>query len=84
MAEADPPHVMVLDGVMPEFDGFEVLEIWHRRPRLAKIPVIMLTGVNSEARRASAVGYGAVESTTRSFSPDKLVIMIEQYANKSA
>lgn len=83
MAEADPPDVMVLDGMMPELDGFAVLEIWHQHPRLAKIPVIMLTAEKSAARRASAVGNGAVEFITKPFSPDNLVIMIAQYARQS-
>jgi DNA-binding response OmpR family regulator len=84
MAEAYPPDVMVLDGMMPELDGFEVLEIWRKHPRLAEIPVIMLTSQKSEGQRAAALGGGAVEYITKPFSPDHLVVLIDQYAGKSA
>ena len=43
------PDVIVLDLVMPELDGFEVLERLHADPETRRIPVVVLT-----ARRLSA------------------------------
>ena len=79
MAEADAPDIMVLDGMMPELDGFAVLNLWQKHPRLAAVPVIMLTAEKSEARRTGALGSGAVEFLTKPFSPAELVRIIEQY-----
>ncbi len=79
MAEEYKPDIMVLDGMMPELDGFEVLKIWHRHPRLATIPVIMLSAAKNEIRNARAAGAGAVEYLTKPFSPDKLVALINEY-----
>ncbi len=79
MAEADPPHIMVLDGKMPGLDGLEVLGLWHKHPLLATIPVIMLTTEKSEAWRTGALGQGAVEFLTKPFSPKSLIQLIEQY-----
>lgn len=79
MAEADPPDIMVLDGMMPKLDGFELLKLWQRHPTLARIPVIMLTSKNEDAIKAEAKGNGAVEYLTKPFSPDAVVDLIWQY-----
>jgi len=79
MAEATPPDVMVLDWMMPELDGFELLKIWQQHPKLSGIPVIMLTGQKEGFKRADALGSGAVEYITKPFSPDFLVELIAKH-----
>ena len=78
MARSDAPDLLVLDGRMPELDGFEALKLWHQTPRLAKVPVIMLTSEKDEAKMASALGNGAVAYLTKPFSPDDLVARATQ------
>lgn len=73
MAKADAPDLLVLDGRMPKLDGFEVLKRWILIPTLAKVPVIMLTSEEDEAKKAGALGSGAVAYLTKPFSPDDLV-----------
>lgn len=84
MAEEYRPDIMVLDGMMPELDGFEVLKIWQRHPRLARIPVIMLSAAKEEIKNAHAAGAGAVEYLTKPFSPDRLVALVNQYVGPNA
>jgi DNA-binding response OmpR family regulator len=79
MAEADPPDIMVLDGLMPELDGFAVLNLWQKHPRLVTVPVIMLTTERSEVRKSAALDSGAVEYLTKPFSPAGLVEIIQEY-----
>jgi two-component system, sensor histidine kinase and response regulator len=79
MAEADPPDIMVLDGMMPKLNGFELLRLWQRHPKLARIPVIMLTANKEDAGKADAMENGAVEYLTKPFSPDAIVDLIRQY-----
>jgi DNA-binding response OmpR family regulator len=78
MAQADAPDLLVLDGRMPELDGFAALKLWRQTPRLAKVPVIMLTSENDEAKMASALDSGAVAYLTKPFSPDDLVARATQ------
>ncbi len=43
MIKEDPPDVIILDLMMPEMDGFAVLNQLHEYPDLASIPVIVVT-----------------------------------------
>ncbi|GIV64024.1 MAG: ATPase [Bellilinea sp.] len=44
LAIAERPDLILLDLMMPEMDGFTVLEALHSRPETRSIPVIILTG----------------------------------------
>lgn len=79
LAEMDAPDILILDGLMPELDGFEVLKIWQSHPKLAKVPVIMLTAEDPALRRSSAIATGAVEYVTKPFSPEDVVKLIRHY-----
>lgn len=79
MAEADPPDIIVLDGMMPKLNGFELLKLWQRHPTLAKIPVIMLTAKPEEYANEDAIGNGAVEFLTKPFNPNAVVNLIREY-----
>jgi CheY-like chemotaxis protein len=82
MAEADAPDLMVLDGMMPELDGLEVLKRWQQLPHLCKIPVMMLTAENDAEKKADAIRSGAVDYLTKPFSPDDLVTRAMQLLGK--
>jgi signal transduction histidine kinase/DNA-binding response OmpR family regulator len=48
--KANPaPVAMILDLMMPELDGFAVLDAVRRDPRLSALPVIVLTGMDLSA-----------------------------------
>lgn len=42
--EENQANLILLDVMMPEMDGFQLLQILQGDERLAKIPVVMLTG----------------------------------------
>lgn len=43
MARKDPPDLILLDLMMPEMDGFSVLDALRDDPRTASVPVIVVT-----------------------------------------
>ncbi len=72
-AHAIAPDVVVLDIMLPGFDGFEVL----RRIRTFADPyVLMLTARNEELDRIVGLTVGADDYLTKPFSPRELVARI--------
>jgi CheY-like chemotaxis protein len=79
MAKEEPlPKVILLDWMMPEMDGVEVLNAIREDYETEKIPVIMLTAKSAignieDAFEARADGY-----ITKPFDPDLLWPMIKE------
>ena len=84
MARGEAPDILVLDGLMPELNGFEVLDQWQKQPVLADVPVIMLTGQSNPAAKAVALSRGVLEYLTKPFSPDDLVALIHKHVGRTA
>lgn len=78
MAAKNPPDLMILDGMMPELDGFAVLREWKNREDLKHIPVMMLTARNRENDIVGALEEGAVDYLTKPFSPGELVARLKR------
>ena len=65
------PDLMVLDLMLPGFDGYEV----HQRgTALGEVPVIMLTARGEEGDRILGLQVGADDYVTKPFSPRELVL----------
>ena len=72
------PDLIVLDLVLPELDGFAVCETLRRGPATAPIPIVVLTGLTSEAARSAGLKAGACEFITKPVSPKHLVARIKE------
>jgi CheY-like chemotaxis protein len=55
----DTPAIVLLDINMPGVDGFEVLAYLRREPRLAKVPVIVVTSDDEPQTSKRALDEGA-------------------------
>ena len=71
-ARAQRPHAIVLDLVMPEMSGFEVLARLKRDPMTVNIPVVVLTSkaLSSEEQRVLAPHAASIVSKATLSQPD--------------
>lgn len=70
------PDLIVLDWMIPQLSGLELLRRIRRRPEHAHIPVVMLTARTEEADRLRGLELGADDYLTKPFSPAELVARI--------
>ncbi len=68
------PDLVVLDIMLPEIDGLEVL---HQLRQRSDVYVIMLTAKADEADKVIGLGLGADDYVTKPFSPRELVARIK-------
>ncbi len=68
------PDLILLDVMMPDMDGFEVLETLRE---FTNVPVIMLTAKGEEDDRVRGLELGADDYITKPFSPRELVSRIK-------
>jgi DNA-binding response OmpR family regulator len=64
------PDLVLLDVMMPDMDGFEVLKVIRE---IGNVPVIMLTAKGEEDDRVRGLELGADDYITKPFSPRELV-----------
>jgi phosphate regulon transcriptional regulator PhoB len=76
-ALAEGADVVVLDVMLPELDGWEVLKRLRADPKTAKVPVMMLTARGEETDKVLGLELGADDYLTKPFSPRELVARVK-------
>ncbi|MFO8086105.1 MAG: diguanylate cyclase [Desulfobacterales bacterium] len=69
MIEANPPDLILLDIMMPEMDGFQVIRILKNNEMTQDIPVIFITALNSVQNEEEGLKLGAVDYIKKPFIP---------------
>ena len=65
--------------MMPNIDGYMACYTIKSDPKLKKIPVIMLTGINHELNKKLGQRFGADGYLTKPFNLQELQDMIEKF-----
>ena len=71
------PDLVLLDWMMPEVSGIELLRRWRRNAETQNLPVIMLTAKAEEESSVRGLDSGADDYMTKPFSPRELVARIK-------
>jgi len=66
-AEELTPDLILLDVMMPGMDGFEVCRRLRANPRLAHIPIILVTALDDRQSRLQGIEAGADDFVTKPF-----------------
>jgi two-component system response regulator CpxR len=72
--------LVILDGMLPVLDGFEVLRQLRRR---SSIPVVMLTARTERTDRIAGLDAGADDYLPKPFGPDELLARIRAVLRRS-
>ncbi|MNW60486.1 Response regulator MprA [compost metagenome] len=74
--------IILLDGIMPELDGLEVLKQLRSRYPEVNILVIMLTGRNNQQDIIHALQLGADDYVVKPFHLPELLTRVERLAHR--
>lgn len=70
------PSIVLLDLVMPQPDGYQVLRILRARAETRDLPVVVLTALDGEDEIAKAFEAGADDFVRKPFKPVELVARV--------
>lgn len=76
---AEPPHIILLDVMMPEMDGFEVCRQLKDNENTKRIPVIFITAMGEAHDEAHGLAVGAVDYLTKPVSPSIVLARVKTH-----
>ncbi|MCC6458983.1 MAG: response regulator [Saprospiraceae bacterium] len=76
-AAETPPDLILSDVMMPEMDGFQLLETLRQSKAWRQIPVLLLTALAGPDDRLRAFRIGVDDYITKPFSAEELTVRIE-------
>ncbi|MDT7841875.1 response regulator transcription factor [Streptomyces justiciae] len=74
VARGCAPHAVVLDGMLPDLDGLQVLR--RLRSENPRLPVLMLTARDALEHRLDGLDAGADDYVTKPFSLEEVVLRL--------
>ncbi|MFA5360325.1 MAG: response regulator [Patescibacteria group bacterium] len=82
LAAKEMPDIILLDILLPKMDGFEVLGEIKANPKIAKIPVILLTNLSQKDEIDKGLKMGAADYLIKAhFMPSEVVDKIKKLLN---
>ena len=83
-AKAHRPDLVLLDIMLPDMEGTEVLRRLKAVEATASIPVIMLTAKGEEVDKIVGFELGAEDYITKPFSPRELILRVKAVLKRTA
>jgi CheY-like chemotaxis protein len=81
---SDPPDMVLLDIMMPDMDGYEVMRRIRQHPPTANIPIIFLTALASQQDERLGMDLGALDYLTKPVDPELIVKRVEAHVRETA
>ncbi|MGD0815346.1 MAG: response regulator [Verrucomicrobiota bacterium] len=81
-AVSSVPDLIVCDIMMPEMDGFGVLQALRDNPRTAMVPFVFLTALVATHDRRRGMEEGADDYITKPYKPEALVNSVRRRLEK--
>ncbi len=78
IAKEHKPSIILLDILMPKYDGFMICNILKRNINTKNIPVIFMTGIKSKEHILKAIKAGASDYIVKPFEPGDLLTKLRK------
>lgn len=79
IAAKEKPILVLLDIILPEIDGFAVLQLLKEDVKTKKIPVVLLTNLGQESDRQKGLELGAADYFVKAqFTPANVITAIKK------
>lgn len=72
------PHLIVLDIMLPDIDGFEVCKILRTHTRTSHVPIIFLTQKDERSDKLQGLELGADDYITKPFDIEELKLRVQR------
>lgn len=79
-----PVDLVVLDLMLPDGSGFDLIRRWRAEATSRPMPIIVLSSRDAEADRVAALESGADDYVTKPFSPREIVARVRAVLRRSA
>ncbi len=76
-AIANPPNAILLDVCMPGLDGYDTCRLLKNTPETENIPVVMVSGLESELEQKAGFDAGCDAYVVKPFSVKTLIEKIK-------
>ena len=73
----EPPDLILLDVMIPEMDGYEVCQYLKSQKQTRHIPIIFLSGLDSELDKVEAFRVGGVDYITKPFYTEEVIFRVK-------
>ncbi|WP_371322905.1 two-component system response regulator [Dechloromonas sp. ZY10] len=84
IAGAQPPDLILLDVMMPEMDGYEVLSRLRSAPATRDVPVIFVTAMDGVADEEHGLEQGAVDYIAKPIRPSIVLARVRAHLELKA
>ena len=75
------PDIILLDILMPEMDGYEVLSLLKKTEKTQDIPIVFITGLSKVGDEERGLAMGAADYITKPFSSTIVKLRIRNQIN---
>ena len=76
LASGKAVDLIISDVMMPQMDGYTLLQQLKTNDAYSHLPVVMLTALNEEAHKLEALTIGVDDYLTKPFSPEELLARV--------
>lgn len=82
--ESNNPDIIVLDLILPDLNGYEILSMLKREKKTKGVPVVVLSNLGQQEEMEKAMSLGAAEFLIKvNFTLEEIVEKVKQVLGRS-